>query len=73
LAVAVFAQRCQDAIRSGQPLDIEHLLVAPVIQRRHASFFDGLTDWVPAARRARELPGQQRRRSHARLARLPRA
>jgi hypothetical protein len=33
-------------------LDIEHLLVAPILERRYARFFDHLTDWTPATRRA---------------------
>lgn len=48
-----FVVRCQACIRDGHALDIEHLLVAPVIKQRHARFFDRLTDWGPATLRAR--------------------
>jgi hypothetical protein len=57
-----FAKRCREDIRGGQPLGIEHLLVAPIIKQRHAQFFDRLTDWRPASRRAfRRSPAAQRR------------
>jgi hypothetical protein len=52
LPLGIFIRKCQAFIRSGRSLDIEHLLVAPIIKQRHAKFFDLLTDWEPAARRA---------------------
>lgn len=48
-----FVWRCREAVRDGVSLDIEHLLLAPILMRRHAKFFDHLTDWTPATRRAR--------------------
>jgi len=54
--LALFATRCYEAIRAGLSLEIEHLLVAPITKQRHARFFDRLTDWGPAARRARKKP-----------------
>lgn len=50
--LATFVHHCRKAIRGGRPLGIEHLLVAPIVQRRYARFFDRLTDWGPATRRA---------------------
>ena len=50
--LAVFIRRCTEAIRGGQSLRIEHLLVAPVMKQRYPKFFDRLTDWGPAIRRA---------------------
>jgi hypothetical protein len=50
--LAAFIRRCREAIRGGASLDIEHLLVAPILKRRYAKFFDRLTDWTPATRRA---------------------
>jgi len=56
--LAMFIQRCQGNIRSGRPLGIEHLIVAPIVKRRYEKFFDTLTDWGPAtsvaARSSRE-------------------
>jgi hypothetical protein len=61
LPLGIFFRQCQAFIRSGRALDIEHLLVAPIIKQRHAKFFDLLTDWGPAARSAyRAAPAQQR-------------
>lgn len=54
--LALFATRCYEAIREGLPLEIDHLLVAPITKQRHERFFDRLTDWAPAARRARKKP-----------------
>lgn len=51
--VAAFARRCRETLLDGRSLDIESLLVAPIVKQRHASFFDSLTDWGPATRRAR--------------------
>mgnify|MGYP000523636419 CR=1 FL=1 len=51
--LAAFVRRCREAIRGGVSLDIDHLLVAPILKRRYAKFFDHLTDWTPATRRAR--------------------
>jgi hypothetical protein len=51
--LAEFVRRCREAVRDGVSLDIEHLLVAPILKRRHAKFFDHLTDWTPAFHRAR--------------------
>jgi len=50
--LATFVRRCREAIRGGRPLGIEHLLVAPIVRRRYARFFDRLTDWGPATLRA---------------------
>lgn len=50
--LAAFVRRCREGIRGGASLDIEHLLVAPILKRRYARFFDRLTDWTPATRRA---------------------
>jgi hypothetical protein len=56
--LATFIQHCQDTIRNGRSLGIEHLLVAPIVKRRYERFFDALTDWGPAtsvaARSSRE-------------------
>jgi hypothetical protein len=35
------------------------LLVAPILKQRHAEFFDGLTDWGPATRRACGPPARR--------------
>ncbi len=51
--LAEFVRRCREAVRDGVSLDIEHLLLAPILMRHHAKFFDHLTDWIPATRRAR--------------------
>ena len=51
--LASFVGRCREAARDKVSLDIEHLLVAPILKRRYAKFFDRLTDWIPATRRAR--------------------
>jgi hypothetical protein len=56
-----FISRCREAIRVGRSLGIEHLLVAPIVKQRHASFFDCLTDWAPAMRRASVTPARRRR------------
>ena len=71
--LATFVRGCHEGIRSGRSLDIEHLLVAPIVKRRYAEFFDRLTDWGPAIRRASSLPREptrgllaERRRSHPR-------
>ena len=59
--LATFIGRCHEVIRGGRSLDIEHLLVAPILKRRYAEFFDRLTNWGPATRRAYgPRPGQQR-------------
>ena len=50
--VATFIRRCQDHVRSGRPLGIEQLMVAPIVKRRYERFFDALTDWGPATRQA---------------------
>ena len=50
--VAAFIRGCWETIRGGASLDIEHLLVAPILKRRYARFFDLLTDWTPATRRS---------------------
>lgn len=50
--LAAFIRGCREAVRGGRSLDIEHLLVAPIIKQRYPKFFDGLTDWGPAVRRA---------------------
>jgi hypothetical protein len=67
LPLATFVRHCQAFIRGGRSLDIEHLLVAPVVKQRYAKFFDRLTDWGPAARRAyRSVPAQRRPESRDR-------
>lgn len=53
--LTTFMQYCAEFSRGGRRLDIEHLLVAPVLKQRYASFFDGLTDWGPATRTARRV------------------
>lgn len=59
--LATFVRRCREIGRGGRSLDIEHLLVAPILKQRYASFFDRLTDWGPAGERARGLrPGEER-------------
>jgi hypothetical protein len=59
--LATFIRRCHEVIRGGRSLDIEHLLVAPILKRRYAKFFDRLTNWDPATRRAcRPWSGQPR-------------
>jgi hypothetical protein len=66
LPLATFVMRCQEVIRGGRSLDIEHLLVAPIVKQRYATFFDGLTDWGPAASRAcGSRPRQRRAESRA--------
>ena len=47
-----FVRRCQASVVAGRSLDIEHLIVAPALKRRHAMYFDVLTDWGPALQRA---------------------
>jgi hypothetical protein len=59
--LATFIRYCQEVIRGGGSLDIEQLLVAPILKRRYARFFDRLTDWGPATRRAR-LPRSRSQR-----------
>lgn len=57
--LATFVRRCLENIQGGRPLDIEQLLVAPIVRQRHARFFDHLTDWGPAVRHARaSSPGR---------------
>lgn len=53
MPVEEFVRQCREHIRDGRALRIEHLLVAPILKRRYATFFDDLTDWGPADRRAR--------------------
>jgi hypothetical protein len=69
--LVTFVRRCNEAIRTGLPLDIEHLLVAPIIKHRYVEFFDRLTDWGPATRLASRSSREpvrsslaERRRSH---------
>ncbi len=50
--LAAFIRRCNEVMHNGRQLEIEHLLVAPILKQRYAVFFDGLTDWGPATRRA---------------------
>ena len=65
--MAKFIRHCQEVIRGGRSLDIEHLLVAPLLKRRYARFFESLTNWDPATRRAyRPGTGQQRPKSRER-------
>ena len=62
--LAPFIRRCHEAIQGGQPLGIDHLIVAPITKQRYAPFFDRLTSWGHAGRRAyHPLPGEQRSRS----------
>jgi len=58
-----FIWNCQEAIRDGRSLDIEDLLVAPILKRRYTKFFDRLTDWGPATRRAGPLRSSRPRPS----------
>ena len=50
--LAEFIQHCNEAIRRGRSLDVEDLLVAPILKRGNPRFFDSLTDWGPATGRA---------------------
>lgn len=59
--LATFVRRCVEVLRGEASLDVEHLLVAPITKQRYAKFFDRLTDWGPAARRAYGLSPRQRR------------
>jgi len=61
LPLGVFIRKCQAFMRSGDPLDIEHLQVAPILKQRHAKFFDLLTDWKPATRRATRSAAERQR------------
>jgi hypothetical protein len=56
MALGTFMQRCREDVRGGRALDIEHLLVAPIVKQRYPRFFDSLTDWGPARRRACSVP-----------------
>ena len=60
--LATFIWRCRRTLQGGLPLDIEHLLVAPILKQRYAKFFDRLTDWQPAIGRALG-PRSERRQS----------
>jgi hypothetical protein len=60
LPLALFVRRCHDRLRDGRPLDIEHLLVAPIVKRRYSAFFDRLSDWGPALRHARNSVPSER-------------
>jgi hypothetical protein len=51
--LATFIRDCRDGIQRERRLNIDDLLVAPVAKQRYAEFFDVLTDWEPAGRRAR--------------------
>ena len=65
--LAAFIRRCRETSRDRRSLDIEHLLVAPILKQRYAKFFDHLTDWDPATRRALgPRSGQQRALLHDR-------
>lgn len=57
----VFIRRCHEALNAGQTLEIEQLVVAPIVQQRHGAFFERLTDWGPARRRAYQ-PSSGRKR-----------
>ena len=57
----VFIRRCNEALSGGPALEIEHLVVAPIVQQRHVAFFERLTDWGPARRRAYQ-PSSGRKR-----------
>lgn len=59
LPLATFVRRCLEGMQGRRSLGIEQLLVAPIVRQRHAEFFDRLTDWDPAMRRAlASSPGQ---------------
>ena len=60
--LATFIQLCQNNIRDGRSLGIEHLVVAPIVKRRYARFFDSLTDWEPAMRKAARSSREPTRR-----------
>jgi hypothetical protein len=51
-ALPVFVRRCNEALSGGRALKIKQLVVAPIVQQRHTAFFERLTDWGPARRRA---------------------
>lgn len=59
LPLATFIRRCRDDVRQQRSLEIEHLLVAPIVKQRYARFFDSLTDWGPATRRAYGSPSNR--------------
>ena len=59
--LAAFIQSCHELMRGGRSLGIERLLVAPIVKQRYPEFFDRLTDWGPAALRAREGNGVRSR------------
>jgi hypothetical protein len=61
LPLATFVPRCQPVIRGGRSLAIEHPLVAPIVKRRYAKFFDRLTECGPARRRASGSTRRHRR------------
>ena len=42
--LATFIRQCQNSIRGGRSLGIEHLVVAPIVKRRYEKFFDAVTD-----------------------------
>jgi len=52
IKIAEFARTTSPRLAEGRPLRIRRLVVAPLTKRRHAEFFDRLTDWGPAMRRA---------------------
>ena len=60
--LATFIRHCREVLRAGRSLDIEHLLVAPILKRRHTRFFDHLTDWDSATRQATGARPASRRR-----------
>lgn len=50
--LAEFTRTIAARLADGRPLRVKRLTVAPLTKRRHAQFFDRLTDWEPATRRA---------------------
>jgi hypothetical protein len=67
-----FVRRCNESIRSERSLEIDQLLVAPIVKHRYVEFFDRLTDWGPATRTASRSSREpvrrtiaERRRSHS--------
>lgn len=62
---ARFRRDVEEALARGRRMRVEELRVAPILRRRHAAFFDRLTDWGPATRRAVDRAD----RAHARFRR----
>lgn len=53
LPIAQFVRETRERMANGRRLEIEKLKIAPIARRRFSGFFDGLTDWSEATRKAR--------------------